>query len=146
MNIKQTSNAGFLLSLDNTAILLDGVGERIAPYFETPIYIKEELLKVFPELTKLIEKNYDINTIDGVRATFSDGWALVRCSNTGPNITARFEAKTKEELENLQNEFISLINEYKYSFIKTLSVKLPELSIKKHSLNFLVYPSIAPRR
>lgn len=44
MNIKQTSNAGFLLSLDNTDILLDGVGERIAPYFETPIYIKEELL------------------------------------------------------------------------------------------------------
>lgn len=44
MNIKQTSNAGFLLSLDNTDILLDGVGERIAPYFETPIYIREELL------------------------------------------------------------------------------------------------------
>ena len=33
------------------------------------------------------------------------GWALVRCSNTGPNITARFEADTKENLEKLQNEF-----------------------------------------
>lgn len=44
MNIKQTSNAGFLLSLDDTDILLDGIGERIAPYFETPTYIKEELL------------------------------------------------------------------------------------------------------
>lgn len=44
MNIKQTSNSGFLLSLDDTSILLDGVGERIAPYIETPAHIKEELL------------------------------------------------------------------------------------------------------
>lgn len=44
MNIKQTSNSGFLLSLDDTSILLDGVGERIAPYIETPARIKEELL------------------------------------------------------------------------------------------------------
>ena len=35
---------------------------------------------------------------------------------------------------------IEVINDSRYSFIKTLSVKLPELSIKKHSLNFLVYP------
>ncbi len=44
MNIKQTSNAGFILSLDDTNILLDGVSERISPYIETPANIKEELL------------------------------------------------------------------------------------------------------
>lgn len=44
MNIRQTSNSGFILSLDNTSILLDGVGERIDPYIETPSHIKEELL------------------------------------------------------------------------------------------------------
>ena len=57
-------------------------------------------------------KNYTYLDIDGIRVNFDDGWALVRCSNTGPNITARFEAKTEERLQELQEEFISKINEY----------------------------------
>ena len=59
-----------------------------------------------------VEKGYQVLTIDGVRVNFNDGWALVRASNTGPNITARFEANTKERLKEIQKEFIDLINEY----------------------------------
>ena len=59
-----------------------------------------------------MSKGYDCNTIDGVRVTFSDGWALVRASNTGPNLTARFEASTEEKLNAYQEEFVNLINEY----------------------------------
>ena len=40
----------------------------------------------------------DLNELDGVRATFDSGWALVRCSNTQPSITLRFEASTEEDL------------------------------------------------
>ncbi len=57
------------------------------------------------------EKNYKILDIDGIKVLFDDSWALVRASNTGPNLTARFEANTKERLDQLQNEFISLIEE-----------------------------------
>ena len=53
-------------------------------------------------------KNYQHLDIDGVKVLFDDGWALVRASNTGPNITARFEANTKERLEDLQKEFIGV--------------------------------------
>ena len=56
-----------------------------------------------------ISKNYKIIDIDGVRIEFEDSWALVRASNTGPNLTIRFEAKTKERLEELNNEFKNLI-------------------------------------
>ncbi len=59
----------------------------------------------------VIEKGYKYLDIDGVKVLFDDGWALVRASNTGPNITARFEASTEERLSELQDEFISLINE-----------------------------------
>lgn len=59
-----------------------------------------------------LEKGYEIITVDGVRVTFNDSWALVRCSNTGPNITARFEAKTKDRLAEIQEEFTNLLNEY----------------------------------
>ena len=58
------------------------------------------------------EHNYNIVTVDGVRVVFDDSWALVRCSNTGPNITVRFEAKTEERLSELQKEFTDLINSY----------------------------------
>ena len=38
--------------------------------------------------------------------------ALVRASNTGPNITVRFEAKTEEKLEKLKEEFIGVLNQF----------------------------------
>ena len=58
------------------------------------------------------EKEYKYLDIDGVKVLFDDGFALVRASNTGPNITARFEARSKDRLEKLQKEFVSLIEEY----------------------------------
>ncbi len=54
-------------------------------------------------------KGYDILLIDGVKVFFEDGSALVRASNTGPNITTRFEAKSRERLEEIKNEFMGLI-------------------------------------
>jgi phosphomannomutase/phosphoglucomutase len=62
------------------------------------------------ELIDKIIKNADfssgkVNTMDGIRVDFSDGWGLVRASNTGPALTARFEADTKEHLNLIQDEF-----------------------------------------
>ncbi len=57
-----------------------------------------------------LSKNYKIITIDGVKVLFDDGSAVVRASNTGPNITMRYEAKTKERLNEIEKEFINLLN------------------------------------
>ncbi|MCX2980022.1 phosphomannomutase/phosphoglucomutase [Halieaceae bacterium IMCC14734] len=46
-----------------------------------------------------------INTLDGVRVDYSDGWGLLRASNTGPALTARFEAEDIEGLERIKNQF-----------------------------------------
>jgi phosphomannomutase/phosphoglucomutase len=40
----------------------------------------------------------EINTIDGVRVVFENGWGLVRVSNTQPVIVMRFEATDRESL------------------------------------------------
>ena len=104
-----------ILSQSNKSVseLLNGINK----YYST-----EELKfpssddKKFQIVDKIKEyamsKKYDVNTIDGIRVTFDYGWALVRCSNTGPNITARFEANTKDNLEKIQNEFTLQINKY----------------------------------
>ncbi len=57
-----------------------------------------------------LSKNYKILTIDGVKALFDDGSAVVRASNTGPNITMRYEAKTNERLNEIEKEFTNLLN------------------------------------
>ena len=46
-----------------------------------------------------------INTIDGLRADFADGWGLVRASNTTPILVLRFEADTEEGLKRIKDAF-----------------------------------------
>jgi len=46
-----------------------------------------------------------VNTIDGVRADFSDGFGLVRASNTTPVLVLRFEGTTKDALARIQATF-----------------------------------------
>lgn len=88
--------------------------EGINKYYSTP-EIKFEAsddvkFKIIEKIKEYcIDKGYKINDIDGVRAEFDNGWALVRASNTGPNITARFEGKTEEYMEKIKDEFIGLI-------------------------------------
>ena len=58
-------------------------------------------------------KNYKFSLVDGIRVMFNDGWALVRASNTGPDLTVRFEAKTEERLHEIQYEFTKVIDDLK---------------------------------
>ena len=47
----------------------------------------------------------NINTIDGVRVEYSDGWGLCRASNTTPMLVLRFEAESDEALERIKAVF-----------------------------------------
>lgn len=76
---------------------------------QIPDELKFELVSKVEEYCK--DKGYEILLVDGVKVFFADGSALVRASNTGPNLTLRFEAKTKERLEIIKNEFMDLIEE-----------------------------------
>lgn len=51
-----------------------------------------------------------LNEIDGARATFENGWALVRVSNTQPAITLRFEGKTEKDLNKIMENCFSILN------------------------------------
>jgi len=52
-----------------------------------------------------------LTTIDGIRADFSDGFGLVRASNTTPCLVFRFEADTESALKRIQNQFRQLVND-----------------------------------
>ncbi|EBA01605.1 phosphomannomutase/phosphoglucomutase [Marinobacter sp. ELB17] len=46
-----------------------------------------------------------INTIDGVRVEYGDGWGLCRASNTTPALVLRFEAESEEALARIKTVF-----------------------------------------
>jgi phosphomannomutase/phosphoglucomutase len=52
-----------------------------------------------------------ITTIDGLRVDFSNGWGLIRASNTQPVIVMRFEAESAEILGKIQKDFESALFE-----------------------------------
>jgi phosphomannomutase/phosphoglucomutase len=59
-----------------------------------------------------LEKGYKVIDIDGVRVEFNDSFALVRASNTGPDLSVRFESATEERLKEIQIEFRDVIKKY----------------------------------
>ncbi len=68
---------------------------------------EEAKFSIIEEIKMMIEQEspFEIEkiiTIDGLRVHFKNGWALVRASNTTPILVTRFEAKSKEDLQNYQ--------------------------------------------
>jgi len=49
---------------------------------------------------------YPVNTIDGIRITFPDGWGLLRASNTQPILVLRFEASNHRSLDAARSEVV----------------------------------------
>jgi len=85
-------------------------------YYSTPeIKIATTNEKKFEIVEKVLEyvksKGYNYNDIDGVRITFNNGWGLVRASNTGPNLTLRFEANNEKYLDMLKKEFTKVVKD-----------------------------------
>jgi phosphomannomutase / phosphoglucomutase len=65
--------------------------------------------EVVEKAAAVLRSKYPGVDIDGFRAEMPGGWALVRYSNTGPNITLRFEAKTPERLKEIQDEVMQIV-------------------------------------
>jgi phosphomannomutase/phosphoglucomutase len=48
------------------------------------------------------DQGYDVNTIDGARIEFPDGWGLLRVSNTSPMLVMRAEAESPRRLKEIK--------------------------------------------
>ena len=97
---------------------LSNMVDTIVKYYSTPEIkiatddnIKFQIIDKIKEYA--LKNNLNILTIDGVKVFYEDGSALVRASNTGPNITCRFESKDENKLTKIKNEYLELINKYK---------------------------------
>ena len=91
--------------------LLNGINKYYSTK-ELKIQVEDsEKFKIIDKVKEYaVSKNYNIVTLDGVKVKFDDGFALVRASNTGPNITMRYEGSTKLRLKELEEEFTNVVN------------------------------------
>ena len=97
----------------NFSELLKGITE----YYSTPeikVHCSNETKFDVVEKVKqyVKQKGYSFLDIDGVRVNFEESWGLIRASNTGPDLTLRFEATTEEELESIKKEFTDVVNSF----------------------------------
>jgi phosphomannomutase/phosphoglucomutase len=89
---------------------LDEIFAEFPPQSITPEYrvaVSEEVK--FALVQQLIAEgefgDAKLITLDGLRVEFPYGWGLVRASNTGAELTMRFEAETDEQIHNLKALF-----------------------------------------
>ncbi len=71
-------------------------------YFENAQIAKDMMKKIISKASFPLAKH---TLIDGLRIDYDDCWGLVRASNTTPTLTFRFEAKTQQSLEMIQQQF-----------------------------------------
>jgi phosphomannomutase len=74
---------------------------------EAPLLIAKALeLAKFPAPAQ-------VNTIDGLRIDWPDGFGLMRSSNTTPVLVLRFEGHTPEALHRIESDMMALLNQIK---------------------------------
>lgn len=72
---------------------------------EIRVYASDQVkFTIVDRVKKELAKNHPIIDIDGVRAIYPNGWALVRPSNTQEVLVLRFEADTEEDLQDIREE------------------------------------------
>ena len=93
---------------------IDQMVSRLPESFSTPelnIHVSDDIK--FDIVQKFAEECLlDGNkiTIDGLRIEFSNGWGLLRASNTTPKLVLRFEGDSEDDLKTIQENFL---NEFK---------------------------------
>jgi phosphomannomutase/phosphoglucomutase len=107
------SSARVLEILSRSPLRLSEWLSDLPETFITPeirIYASDQVkFKIVGRVRDELADRYPIIDIDGVRATFPRGWALVRASNTQGALVLRFEADTAEDLAAIRGEVEEII-------------------------------------
>jgi phosphomannomutase/phosphoglucomutase len=96
-----------LSQFDNPSEVLNALPNAICtpelqlPCAEGESFILLEKMKANPKFPS----SQSINTIDGVRVEYADGFGLARPSNTTPIVVLRFEADSEKAIQRIQQEF-----------------------------------------
>ena len=111
------STARILKILSNTdkkySELLDGITKYVGTPEKIVKVTDETKFEIVSKCTNFFKENgYKVIDIDGARVVYDGGWGLVRASNTGPNLTIKAEAVTKEKCDEIMEEIEDVIKTF----------------------------------
>lgn len=94
---------------------LSELASSVPLYFNSKTKVRaEDLQSTMGNVKKEVLLKYNkVDTTDGVKVWYDDGWVLIRPSGTEPIIRIFAESKTKERADALMNEGIELVNSSK---------------------------------
>lgn len=79
---------------------------------EIRVYASDQVkFTIVDEVKKRLAQKYPVIDIDGVRAVYPNGWALVRPSNTQEILVLRFEANSENDLKEIRSEVEHIIED-----------------------------------
>lgn len=101
-----------ILSMENEDA--DAVFAQLPESVSTPelsVPVAEEFKQPFMYMLgkKAEFKDATVNTLDGIRVDFPDGWGLVRASNTTSSLVMRFEGRDVAAFTRIQGQFRELL-------------------------------------
>lgn len=103
-----------LAQVENPSELLNALPNSIStPEINIPVADGEQH-KIVEKLQKSakFDGSNEINTIDGLRVEYSDGFGLVRASNTTSVLVLRFEADSNSALKRIKDQFKNILNKH----------------------------------
>ncbi|HEV8353223.1 MAG TPA: phosphomannomutase/phosphoglucomutase [bacterium] len=109
--------AGRLLRiLSHTDRALSALLADVPRYYATPetrVECPDDVkFTVVAQITEAFRRTHDVIDVDGVRVLFSDGWGLVRASNTQPALVVRAEATTTDGLARIKGELTAALGRF----------------------------------
>lgn len=92
---------------------LSELAESVPAYYNSKTKVRCENLEATMEKVKktLAGGENEVDTIDGVKVWYDDGWVLIRPSGTEPIIRIFAESKTEERAEALMQEGVKIVGE-----------------------------------
>ncbi len=106
------------LIVQSKAVSVEQLVNQIPQYYLSPEYritcADEYKFLVIQDVIQYCKKNRTdlvLNTIDGVRITFNNGWAIIRAANTQPALSIRCEGITKNDLLAIKKQVVAIIKE-----------------------------------
>ena len=110
-----------LLEIVSRADDANGVLDALPTSFSTPelnvACAEGEALAIVERAVVIAETTFSepakLNTIDGLRVDWPDGFGLMRSSNTTPVLVLRFEGHTEAALQRIQSDMLALLHRIK---------------------------------
>jgi phosphomannomutase/phosphoglucomutase len=100
----------------DVAKVLDALPESVStPELQVALEHEGENHRIIAELQKTAKFDgaTEVITIDGLRVEYTDGFGLLRASNTTPVLVLRFEADNEAALKRIQGDFKRVLSSAK---------------------------------